>query len=77
MTEKKHLYPNLRELLQQLDSEKDASEIGGKSEISEPPPGYDEIFRSYISEESTFMIVITLIYTRYSLKILKRAYHPS
>ena len=56
MTEKKHLYPNLRELLHQLDSEKDASEIGGKSEISEPPPGYDEIFRSYISEESTFMI---------------------
>ena len=47
MTEKNNLYPNLRGL---LESEKAASEPGNKSEISEPPPGYEDIFGSYISE---------------------------
>ena len=47
MTEKNNLYPNLREL---LESEKAASESGKNSEISEPPPGYEDVFGSYISE---------------------------
>ena len=47
MTEKNNLYPNLSGL---LESEKAASESGNKSEISEPPPGYEDVFGSYISE---------------------------
>ena len=50
MTEKDNLYPNLKELLYQLKSENADSESASKSEISEPPPGYEEIFGSYISE---------------------------
>ena len=50
MTEKNNLYPNLRGLLNQFESEKAASESGKNSEISEPPPGYEEIFGIYISE---------------------------
>ena len=47
MTEKNNLYPNLSGL---LESEKAASESGKNSEISEPPPGYEDVFGSYISE---------------------------
>ena len=50
MSEKDNLYPSLKELLHQLKSEKADSESASKSEISEPPPGYEEIFESYISE---------------------------
>ena len=47
MTDKNNLYPNLSGL---LESEKAGSESGNKSEISEPPPGYEDVFGSYISE---------------------------
>ena len=47
MTEKNNLYPILSGL---LESEKAASESGKNSEISEPPPGYEDVFGSYISE---------------------------
>ena len=50
MSEKDNLYPSLKELLHQLKSENADSESTSKSEISEPPPGYEEIFESYISE---------------------------
>ena len=50
MSEKDNLYPSLKELLHQLKSENADSESTSKSEISEPPPGYEEIFGRYISE---------------------------
>ena len=55
MPEKQNLYPNLAGLLHQLESEKENSkESSDKSEISESPPGYDEIF-SYISYGYTIL----------------------
>ena len=43
------IYPNLEENLHQLVSEKESStEFSNKSEISESPPGYSEIFGTYI-----------------------------
>ena len=56
MPKKQNLYPNLAGLLHQLESEKENStESSDKSEISESPPGYDEIFGSYISYGYTIL----------------------